>query len=47
MLALTLEIPDWLLNGTFWCGYFSGVFSAAVIVFLALLYWARNFNPFG
>jgi hypothetical protein len=47
MLALTIDIPDWLLDGSFWGGYFSGAFSVCVIVFLLLVYWARNFNPFG
>jgi hypothetical protein len=47
MLALTIDIPDWLMDGAFWCGYFSGVLSVVVIVFILLVYWARNFNPFG
>jgi hypothetical protein len=55
MIARTIEIPDWiiddipdfLLSGDFWCGYFSGAFSLAAIVTAGLLYWANNFNPFG
>ena len=43
MLALTIEIPDWLLNGDFWLGYFCGIFTVGVIGAIAL---SNNFKPF-
>jgi hypothetical protein len=47
MLALTIEIPDWLLNGDFWFGYFCGIFTLGVIGTIALAYLNNNFDPFG
>jgi hypothetical protein len=43
LLALTLELPDWLFSGPFWGGFFT----CAVIAFLFSLYAASNFKPFG
>jgi hypothetical protein len=43
LLALTLELPDWLFDGGFW----SGFFTAIGLCFLMLLYAMANFNPFG
>lgn len=43
LLALTIELPDWLFCGPFWGGFFT----CAALVFAFLLYVAANFNPFG
>lgn len=43
LLALTIEIPDWLFSGQYWGGFFTAV----GIAFALLLYAAANFNPFG
>jgi hypothetical protein len=43
LLALTIEIPDWLFSGPFWGGFFT----CAGLVAALLLYAASNFNPFG
>ena len=43
LLALTIELPDWLFDGRFWGGFFTAV----GIAFALLLYAAANFNPFG
>jgi hypothetical protein len=43
LLALTIEIPDWLFCGPFWGGFFS----CAALVFVFLRYAAANFNPWG
>jgi hypothetical protein len=42
LLALTIEIPDWLFNGGFWFG-----FCSATGIGIALLFFAMTtFNPF-
>jgi hypothetical protein len=43
LLALTIEIPDWLFSGQYWGGFFT----CAALVGALLLYAAANFNPFG
>lgn len=43
LLAVTIEIPDWLFCGPFWGGFFT----ALGIAFAFLIYASRNFNPFG
>jgi hypothetical protein len=43
LLALTIEIPDWLFSGQYWGGFFTCV----ALMFALLLYAASNFNPFG
>lgn len=39
LLALTIEIPDWLFNGEFW----SGFFTAVVLVIGFVLYQINTF----
>lgn len=45
LLALTIEIPDWLFDGRFWFG-----FCSATGLWIAFLLYVRslfkNFNPF-
>ena len=43
LLALTIELPDWLFDGRFWDGFFTAVGIGVALV----LYAAANFNPFG
>jgi hypothetical protein len=43
LLALTLEIPDWLFSGQYWGGFFTAV----GLAFVFLLFIAANFKPFG
>jgi hypothetical protein len=43
LLALTIELPDWLFSGPFWGGFFT----CAALVVAFLLYAMSNFNPFG
>lgn len=43
MIALTLNIPDWLFCMPFWAGF--GL--ALAIFFVLVVIAARNFNPFG
>jgi len=43
LLALVIEIPDWLFDGQFWSGFFTSI----GLCFLILLYITSNFNPFG
>lgn len=43
LLALTIEIPDWLFYGRFWGGFFTAVGLGIAFLIYALL----NFNPFG
>ncbi len=40
--ALTITIPDWLLNGPFWLGFGCGVF----LMLLVIIYCIKDFNPF-
>jgi hypothetical protein len=44
LLALTIELPDWLFDGRFWSGFFT---AAIGLCFLLLLFAVANFNPFG
>ena len=34
LLALTIEIPDWLFDGRFWCGFGAGVASFFLLLFI-------------
>lgn len=43
LLALTLEIPNWLFSGQYWGGFFTAVGIGVALV----LYAASKFNPFG
>jgi hypothetical protein len=43
LLALTIEIPDWLFSGQYWGGFFT----CAVLAFALFIYALSNFNPFG
>lgn len=43
LLALTLEIPDWLFSGQYWGGFFTAVGLGLALIVYAL----SNFNPFG
>jgi hypothetical protein len=43
LLALTLELPDWLFDGGFWSGFFTAVGIGVALILFA----AANFNPFG
>jgi hypothetical protein len=43
LLALTIEIPDWLFDGRFWFGFCS----AAGFGIALLLYAMSKFRPFG
>ena len=43
LFALTLELPDWLFSAPYWGGFFTAV----GLGFVALLYIAANFKPFG
>ncbi len=42
LLAVTIEIPDWLFCGPFWAGFFT----ASVIIIALLRYALSSFNPF-
>jgi len=42
LLALTIEIPDWLFDGRFWL-----VAPAAGLGIALVLFAIENFNPFG
>jgi hypothetical protein len=42
VLALSIEIPDWLFHGPFWLGFCI----ATVIWILVFLYIVSHFNPF-
>lgn len=42
LLALTIELPDWLFDGGFWGGFFTAI----GFCFLLLLYAMAHFNPF-
>lgn len=39
LLALTIEIPDWLFCGPFWAGFFT----APVIIIALLIFIMSNF----
>jgi hypothetical protein len=43
LLALTIEIPDWLFSGPYWGGFFTGIALGVVL----LMYVVSHFNPFG
>ena len=43
LLALTINIPDWLFCGPFWAGFFTAI--GLGIAFL--MYALSNFRPFG
>lgn len=43
LLALTIELPDWLFDGRFWGGFFT----AAILAVVLFLYAMSNFNPWG
>jgi hypothetical protein len=43
LLALAIEIPDWLFSGQYWGGFFT----CAALGVAVLLYAMSNFNPFG
>jgi hypothetical protein len=43
LLALAIEIPDWLFCGPYWCGFFT----ATALGVALFLYAMSNFNPFG
>lgn len=43
LLALTLEVPDWLFSGQYWGGFFTAV----VLAFIFICIVASNFKPFG
>lgn len=43
LLALTIEIPDWLFNGEFWSGFLTAIGIVSALMLCAL----SKFNPFG
>lgn len=43
LLALTIEIPDWLFSGQYWGGFFTAVGIGVALILFAM----ADFNPFG
>ncbi len=43
LLALAIEIPDWLFCGPYWGGFFT----ATVLGVALFLHVMSNFDPFG
>lgn len=41
MIALTINIPDWLIDGPFWTGFIIGAFLTIVILMVGF----RNIGP--
>jgi len=46
LLALTIEIPDWLFDGRFWLVFPATGLGIALGIAL-VLFAIENFNPFG
>lgn len=42
LLALTIEIPDWLFDGRFWGGFFTAFF-----IMLGLIGWGLKIIYYG